>query len=152
MVQEILSSVWKYLFDKKITLKMNKTQRIVAWVAQGVAAIILLQTLFFKFTAAPESVYIFTTLGIEPVGRIGSGTAELIASVLLLIPRTAWIGAILAMGVMAGAILSHLTKLGIEIQGDGGELFFLALLVFVACAVVILVRIKEIPIIKSFLK
>lgn len=128
---------------------MNKTQKIVTWVAQLVAAVILLQTLFFKFTAAPESVYIFSTLGIEPVGRIGSGVAELIAAVLLLIPRAAWAGAVLGMGVMAGAILSHLTKLGIEVQGDGGELFALAVIVLVACAVVVLLRRKEVPILKN---
>lgn len=131
---------------------MNKTQKIVVWVAQCVAAVILLQTLFFKFTAAPESVYIFTTLGIEPAGRIGSGVAELIASIFLLIPRTAWIGGILGIGVMAGAILSHLTKLGIEVQGDGGQLFFLAVIVLVACGVVVLLRRKEVPILNTLIK
>ncbi len=93
------------------------------------AAVILLQTLFFKFTAAPESVYIFTTLGIEPYGRIGSGVAELCAAVLLLLPYTAWLGALLALGIMGGAMLSHLTVLGVEVQGDGGTLFMLAIAV-----------------------
>ncbi|GAB4187324.1 MAG: DoxX family protein [Thermoflexibacter sp.] len=130
---------------------MDKKQNIVAWVAQAIAAIILLQTLFFKFTAASESVYIFSTLGIEPEGRIGSGIAELIAAVLLLIPQVAWAGGLLAMGVMAGAIFSHLTKLGIEVQGDGGQLFFLAIIVFVACAVVVFLRKKQIPILNKFL-
>ncbi|HPJ54269.1 MAG TPA: DoxX family protein, partial [Flavobacteriales bacterium] len=73
------------------------------------AAIILGQTLWFKFTGAPESVYIFSTLGMEPVGRIGSGVAELLAAVLLIIPRTAWLGALLALGIMGGAIMGHLT-------------------------------------------
>jgi uncharacterized membrane protein YphA (DoxX/SURF4 family) len=130
---------------------MNKTQNTIAWVAQALAAIILLQTLFFKFTAASESVYIFSTLGIEPEGRIISGIAELIAAVLLLIPRAAWAGGLLAMGVMAGAIFSHLTKLGIEVQGDGGQLFFLAIIVFVACAVVVFLRKKQIPILNKLL-
>lgn len=130
---------------------MNKTQNIISWVAQVVAAGILAQTLFFKFTAAPESVYIFSTLGIEPVGRIGSGVAELIAAILLLIPQVAWAGALMGMGVMAGAILSHLTKLGIEIQGDGGELFGLAVIVLVACGIVVFLKRKEIPILKEFL-
>jgi putative oxidoreductase len=104
------------------------------WIVRLVAAVILLQTLFFKFTGAPESVYIFTTLGAEPWGRIGSGIAELIASGLLLWTGTAGIGGVLAMGLMAGAIGSHLTRLGIEVQGDGGLLFALACLVFLCGA------------------
>ncbi len=108
---------------------------IVSWVLRIVAALILLQTLFFKFTAAPESVYIFSELGAEPWGRIGSGVAELIVSILLLVPRTAWLGAVGGLGIISGAILSHLTVLGIEVQGDGGTLFFLAVAVFVSCAI-----------------
>jgi uncharacterized membrane protein YphA (DoxX/SURF4 family) len=110
---------------------------ILSWILRLAAAGILLQTLYFKFTGASESVYIFSTLGIEPVGRIGSGIAELIAAVLLIIPRTAWMGAGIAAGVMAVAILSHLAVLGIEIQGDGGLLFYLALTVFLCCAIVL---------------
>ncbi|MDX2284979.1 MAG: DoxX family protein [Bacteroidia bacterium] len=110
---------------------------LFSWILRLAAAGILLQTLYFKFTGASESVYIFSTLGIEPLGRIGSGVAELIASVLLLIPRTAWMGAGLAMGVMAVAVLSHLAVLGIEIQGDGGLLFYLALTVLVCCALIL---------------
>jgi uncharacterized membrane protein YphA (DoxX/SURF4 family) len=102
-----------------------------------IAVIILVQTLFFKFSGAPESVYIFTTLGMEPVGRIGSGVAELIAAILLLWPGRTWLGAALALGVMAGAIVSHLTVLGIEVQGDGGLLFGLAMTVTVMCAVIL---------------
>ena len=97
-----------------------------------VAAGILLQTLFFKFTGAPESVYIFNTLGIEPWGRILSGVAELVASILLLIPATQIFGAIFAIMVMSGAILSHLFFLGIVVQNDGGLLFSLASVVMVA--------------------
>jgi len=92
--------------------------------AQLVAAAILFQTLFFKFSAAPESVYIFTTLGIEPWGRLGSAVAELIAVILLLWPRFAALGALLGLGMMSGAILSHLTKLGIVVQDNGGTLFW----------------------------
>jgi uncharacterized membrane protein YphA (DoxX/SURF4 family) len=110
-----------------------KTLHIIARV---IAALIMLQTLYFKFTAQPESVYIFSTLGIEPFGRIGSGIAELIASILLLIPAFSWIGAILGIGVMAGAIASHLTILGIEVQGDGGQLFGMALITFLCCVFV----------------
>jgi uncharacterized membrane protein YphA (DoxX/SURF4 family) len=107
--------------------------KVLSWILRLIAAGILLQTLYFKFGGAPESVYIFTNLGIEPAGRIGSGIAELIASLLLLVPRTAWVGAGIALGVMAVAILSHLAVLGIEIMGDGGLLFYLAVAVF-ACS------------------
>ena len=91
------------------------------------AAIILLQTLFFKFTGAPESVHIFSTLGVEPWGRLASGVAELVAAILLLTTRWNWLGAALAIGIMLGALGTHLTVLGIEVQGDGGLLFALAL-------------------------
>ncbi len=124
---------------------MTKTQNRIAWVAQLVAAVILLQTLFFKFTASEESVYIFTKIGAEPIGRIGSGIVELIAGVLLLIPRTAWAGALLALGVMAGAILSHLTVLGIEVMGDDGQLFAYALITFVCCTTVLILRRRDVP-------
>ena len=117
-----------------------------------VVAGILLQTLFFKFTAAEESVYIFTTLGIEPVGRIGSGVAELIAAVLILLPTTIGIGATLALGLIAGALMSHFTVLGIEVKGDGGTLFYLALVVFIGSAWLAWKHRKEIPILKSFFK
>lgn len=131
---------------------LPKNLTIVTWLCQLVAAGILLQTLFFKFTASPESVYIFTTLGLEPWGRIGSGIAELVAAVLLLVPTTANLGAILAMGVMAGAIMSHLTQLGIEVQGDGGLLFGLGLVVFVSSAIVALIRRADIPVVGRYLE
>ena len=107
----------------------------LSWMLRGIAAIILLQTLFFKFSGARESVYIFTTLGIEPWGRIGSGIAELVAAVLLLIPSTAALGALLSLGVISVALLSHLTRLGITLPAvnDHGELFALAVVVFI-CA------------------
>jgi hypothetical protein len=114
--------------------------QILSWVLQLTVAAILLQTLFFKFSGAEESVYIFSTLGAEPWGRIGSGVAELVAAVLLLVPATAPVGALLTMGLMAGAIGSHLTVLGIEIRGDGGLLFGLAVTAFVGSAIVLLVR------------
>lgn len=117
-----------------------------SWGLRAVAAIILLQTLYFKFTAAPESVYIFSTLGMEPWGRIGSGIAELIASILLLIPSTAAYGALLSLGVISGAIFFHLTKLGIALPlvGDHGELFILAIIVFAASAGVLYLHRNEI--------
>ena len=113
---------------------------IASWGLRIVAAAVLLQTLFFKFTGAKESIYIFTALGMEPWGRIGTGVVELIASILLLWPSTVIVGAALTAGVISGAIVSHLTKLGIAIPAvdDHGELFGLALVVF-TCSVGILI-------------
>lgn len=108
-------------------------QKILPWIARIIAALILVQSLFFKFSGAEESIYIFSTVGLEPWGRWGTGVAELIASVLLLFPRTTWLGAGLGAGVMAGAIFSHLTVLGIEVKNDGGQLFIYAWLVLLAC-------------------
>ena len=127
--------------------ELTKGQKAVSWIAQLVVAVILLQTLFFKFTGAPESVYIFEQLGAEPWGRIASGVVELIAGVLLLIPATAASGAVLALGVISGAIVSHFTVLGIEVQGDGGTLFALACVVLVGAAIVAYLRRGEIPIV-----
>ncbi|MGX1930471.1 DoxX family membrane protein [Flagellimonas sp. 2504JD4-2] len=112
-------------------------KNVVSWVLRLAAAIILLQTLFFKFTGAPESIYIFETVGMEPWGRYGSGIAELIASVLILWPRTTGLGALMGLGVISGAIFFHLTTLGVEVQGDGGLLFYLALVVFVSCTILL---------------
>ncbi len=128
-------------------MKHSKLFTIASWVCRGIAAVILLQTLFFKFTAAPESVYIFSTLGLEPEGRIGSGIAELIAAILLLLPRTVVYGAALSLAVITGAIFSHLTKLGIALPlvDDHGELFALALVVFACSAATLLLHRHEIP-------
>lgn len=114
-----------------------KAQSILFHIARLLAAVIMLQTLFFKFSASAESVYIFSTIGMEPWGRIGVGVAELIAAVLLVITRWSWLGALLGIGLMAGAVGMHLTLLGIEIMGDGGYLFALALLVLVCSALVL---------------
>ena len=105
-----------------------------------IAALILLQTLFFKFTAAPESVYIFSELGLEPHGRIGTGILELIIAFLLLFRKTSLIGGILGLGIISGAIFSHIFVLGIEVQNDGGLLFGLALMVFILCLVTIFMQ------------
>jgi hypothetical protein len=131
--------------------ELTRTQVVVAWICRVVAAMILLQTLFFKFTAAPESVYIFTKIGIEPWGRIGSGVAELIAAILLLVPGLAWLGAALALGIMGGAMVSHLTVLGIEVQGDHGLLFGLAAAVAVCSAVLLFIYRRSIPVIGNLL-
>lgn len=125
--------------------------RITYQICRVVAALILVQTLFFKFTGAPESVYIFTKVGAEPFGRIGSGVVELIAAILLFVPRFTWLGAGLACGVMFGAIGSHLTILGIEVKGDGGLLFALACVVFLCSLFVLWVERSKIPMIGTFL-
>jgi len=129
----------------------NKTLIVAAWICKVVAAVILLQTLFFKFTAAPESVYIFTKVGIEPWGRIGSGLVELMAAILLFVPGFTWLGAGLALGVIGGAIMSHLTLLGIEVQGDGGLLFGLAVLVAIACSILLWMDRARIPVLGKML-
>lgn len=123
-------------------MAINRT-RTGLWILRIVAAVIFLQTLYFKFSAAPESVYIFSTIGMEPWGRIGSGVMELIAAILILYPRTTAIGSLLGLGLMSGAIFFHLTKLGIAVQGDGGQLFIYALLVFITCAILLLVFYKD---------
>ncbi|HXI20705.1 MAG TPA: hypothetical protein VNH46_06450 [Gemmatimonadales bacterium] len=129
---------------------LPKPLAIICWIAQIVAAVILLQTLFFKFTGAPESIYICTRLGMEPWGRYGTGTMELIASIMLLIPATAGIGAVLALGIISGAIFFHLTRLGIVVQNDGGLLFGLAVTVFLCSALVVWLRREQIPVVREY--
>src|SRR5688572_33219965 len=128
-------------------MRLSNIPFAMSWALQLIVAGILLQTLFFKFAGAEESVYIFTTLGAEPWGRIGSGVVELIAAILLLTPRTAPVGALLTMGVLAGAIGSHLTVLGIEVKGDGGLLFGLAVTSFVGSAIVLFLRRGQLPVV-----
>ena len=110
---------------------------VFSWIIRLVVAVILVQTLYFKFTASEESVYIFPALGIEPYGRIGTGIAELITAILILIPRTSLLGAIMGCGVMIGAIFIHILILGIEVKNDGGTLFILALITFLCCVILV---------------
>jgi len=123
----------------------SRTERILSWLCRIVAAVILAQTLFFKFTGAEESIYIFTKVGLEPWGRYGSGVVELIAAILLLTPRYAWAGGLLALGVISGALVSHLTVLGIVVKDDGGLLFGLAITVFICSLVTVVLHRREIP-------
>ena len=123
----------------------------VSWALQVLVAVILLQTLFFKFTAAEESVYIFTKVGAEPWGRLGSGVLELIAAAMLLTPSLVAYGAILTVGLMSGAILSHLTILGIDVKGDGGLLFGLAVTCFIGSLAVLALRRTSIPLVGRYL-
>ena len=119
-------------------------KNFLIWCLRILAALILLQTLYFKFTAQPESVKLFTVLGMEPWGRIGTGVAELIASILILIPRTTLLGALMGLGLMAGAIFFHLTKLGINFGGDV-ILFAYAVITFICCMILIIIYRKNIP-------
>ncbi|MEZ4842443.1 MAG: DoxX family membrane protein [Flavobacteriaceae bacterium] len=125
---------------------MNKTINLIIRI---IIAILLLQTLYFKFTAHPDSVYIFSKIGMEPYGRVGTGIMELIASFLILLNRTQWLGALLALGLMLGAMFFHVTKLGIEVNNDGGLLFGMAVFIFVLSLVVLWINRTNIPIIKK---
>lgn len=118
---------------------------ILSWVLRITVAVILSQTLYFKFTASQESIYIFTALGVEPYGRIGTGILELITVILILVPRTILLGALLGCGIMVGAIFSHLLVLGIEIENDGGTLFALANIILFSCLTLIFLNKDKIP-------
>ena len=122
---------------------MNK---YLSFVLRAVIAVILIQSLWFKFQGLPESIYIFTKVGMEPVGRIGVGIVELIAGITIMIPRTIWLGAALAFGATAGAVFMHLTLLGIEVQGDGGALFAMAVFVCVTSGLILWFNRKDIPV------
>ncbi len=120
-----------------------KAKTLISWLLRIAASAILLQTLYFKFTGNPESVELFTKLGVEPWGRYFTGSIELIVGILLLIPSTAFAGSFLGIGLMAGAILSHLTVIGIESRGDGGQLFMLAITVLISCLIIAVLHRKE---------
>ena len=129
---------------------MSSKLNIISWICRVIVAVILFQTLFFKFTGAEESKYIFSTLmgpEFEAYGRIGSGVVELFAVILLLIPSKAWLGAFIALGTISGAIMGHLTMLGIVVKDDGGLLFGLAVTVFVLSGIVLLIHRRELPIV-----
>ena len=127
------------------------TSKRIVLILRIVVALILIQTLRFKFTAHEDSVYIFKTVGLEPYGRIGIGILELIAGILLLIPKTIWAGATLTIVLIGGAIIMHLTQLGIDVRGDGGILFYTALFIFILSLTILYSQRKEIPIIGKHL-
>jgi uncharacterized membrane protein YphA (DoxX/SURF4 family) len=130
----------------------NKIMKHIPFFLRIIVALILIQTLRFKFTAHPDSVYIFETVGLEPIGRIGIGVLELIAGILLLIPKTVWAGALLTLGLIGGAIFMHLTQLGIEVNNDKGVLFITAVVTFILSAIILFLYRKSIPIIGEKLK
>jgi uncharacterized membrane protein YphA (DoxX/SURF4 family) len=129
---------------------MSNLSTIGIWILRLLAAVILLQTLYFKFSAAPEAIYIFSKLEMEPWGRIGTGILELIAGILLLVPVTTVFGALLAIALMAGAIFFHITKLGISVRGDRGQLFIYALIVFVSSIVLVIIYRNDLFAFKGF--
>lgn len=129
---------------------MSKTTTTISWILRIIAAVILLQTLYFKFTGHPDSVELFNTVGLGDIGRIGTGVVELIAAILLLLPKTIWMGSILTLGVITGALMSHFCFLGIEYKGDGGTLFGLAVVVFLTTLITLWLHRKEIPFFDSW--
>ena len=129
--------------------QMKKAPKVISWTAAIIAAIIMLQTLYFKFIGAPESVFIFSQLNLEPYGRILIGIGEMVASVLIVIPKSRIYGSLLGIGLMSGAVFFHLTKLGIEVMNDGGYLFLLCLIVLIGCSVCLFIERKEL---KTFTK
>ncbi|MCF8321980.1 MAG: DoxX family protein [Flavobacterium sp.] len=130
---------------------MKKTQ--ISLLLRIIIAVIFLQTLYFKFTAHPDSVHIFQSLGIEPYGRIGLGIIELITSFLIFIPRTKIIGVFLSLGIISGAIFSHFLVIGTNVEGDGGKLFLLAIVVFLsAISLIILYKNEVISLINIVLR
>jgi hypothetical protein len=131
--------------------------KVVSWTAQFVVAAILAQTLFFKFTYAPETQVIFGPRGGRPAAT-AVGLAELLCVVLLLVPRTAALGAALALLVISGALFTHLTALGIQVvdpatgEGDGGLLFGLAVAVALGSALVLALRWRQLPLVGRALR
>jgi hypothetical protein len=129
---------------------MSSKLTIISWACRIIVAVLLFQTLFFKFTGAEESRYIFSTVlspELEAYGRIGSGVVELFSVILLLMPRTVWLGALLALGTITGAILSHLAFLGIVVMDDGGLLFGLAITIFALSSVILLIHRRDLPVV-----
>ena len=129
-----------------------KTKNIISWALRLTVAIILLQTLYFKFTAHPDSVHIFSALGIEPWGRIGLGIVELITALLILTPKTKIIGMINSLGIIIGAVFSHLLVLGVTVGNDGGSLFTLAIIVYIASTLFLILHKSEVLILLKRLK
>lgn len=138
--------------EARLILKTNYImKKHLPLILRIIVAVILIQTLRFKFLAHEDSVYIFSQVGLEPFGRIGIGIAELIAGLLLLFRKTAWAGAMLTVGIIGGAITMHLTQLGIKVRGDGGVLFYTAVVTFLLALIILFIYRKEIPFIGKHL-
>lgn len=130
----------------------DQTKKYISLILQLLIAVIYVQTLYFKFSAHPDSVYIFSKLGLEPYGRIGLGVAELITAILILYPKTKVIGGLMSLGVISGAIFAHLGPLGIEVQGDGGKVFYLAVVVFLATLAFLFLHRNELIALRNSIK
>lgn len=128
------------------------TKTLLSWALRLTVAVILLQTLYFKFTAHPDSVHIFSALGIEPWGRIGLGIVELITAILILLPKTKTIGMLTSLGIILGAVFSHFLVLGINVSNDGGGLFTLAILVLLASSLYVFLHFKDVTFLLRKLK
>lgn len=112
-----------------------QSKKLVTSALRIIVAVILLQTLYFKFTAHPDSVHIFSALGVEPWGRITLGIIELIVAVMILLPKTKTLGMLCSLIIILGAVASHLLVLGINVSSDNGKLFALALVVLICSSI-----------------
>ncbi|WP_246052127.1 DoxX family protein [Leptospira idonii] len=130
---------------------MTKLQKIIFHISRWVSSLILLATLYFKLSGAEESVFIFSTLGMEPWGRYLSAGVELFAAVFLILPSFVWLGALISLNVIAGAVISHLIFLGVEVMGDRGLLFFLACVVLFSSVYLTYMERNKIPFVKQYL-
>ena len=145
MLESLKVKYYGFFTSNEFEINQFKMKKYIPIVLRLIVAIILIQTLRFKFTAHPDSVQIFEKVGLEPFGRIGIGVLELIAGILLLIPKSVWAGATLTLALIGGAIFMHLTKIGVEVNNDGGVLFITALVTFFLSAIILFFYRKEIP-------
>jgi len=130
---------------------MQKIVRIVPWLLAAWIAYIYLWYLQYKFLGHPGSVELFTTLtdwlgahGHEKAMRIGVGSLELTASLLLFVRPAQAVGAALSLALMTGAIFFHLVSpLGVDPYGDGGVLFKQACATWLASLVLLVLRRDE---------
>lgn len=119
------------------------TKNTISWMLRLTVSVILLQTLYYKFTAHPDSVHIFSVLGVEPWGRIGLGIIELIIAFFILLPKTSLIGMLASLGIILGAVFSHVLVLGVNVSNDGGGLFTLAIIVLIASTIFLFMHKRE---------
>lgn len=117
----------------KVQTSGKRRYRTIEMLLRIVTAIILIQTLHFKFTGHPEAIHVFSSIGMEPWGRYGIGIVELIAGILFFLPNLWKIASVITFGLMIGAIGVHLfTPLGIVVhydgKEDGGQLFVMAII------------------------
>ena len=122
-------------------------KKIISWILQLVVVVILGQTLFYKFTDAPETAELFAQLGMGAFGYKLIGLLELIACILLLIPASVATGALLGWGLMTGAIIAHVTEIGFE--GELGVLGAMAITAWLCCMVIMYLNRRSLPILRA---